>query len=81
MLQLGMSHSLEPYDVELHPLHSYQKNTGRRKIIFLLLLIIFGLIVVFIFKPRRHPPSTDISSDTVPSPDNFVPIHLYPRIP
>ncbi|KIY50352.1 t-SNARE, partial [Fistulina hepatica ATCC 64428] len=31
----------------------YQKNTGRRKCIFLLLLIIFGLILVLIFKPRR----------------------------
>ncbi|PPQ67290.1 hypothetical protein CVT25_005874 [Psilocybe cyanescens] len=31
----------------------YQKNTGRRKCIFLLLLIIFGLIVALIFKPRR----------------------------
>lgn len=33
----------------------YQKNTGRRSCIFLLLLIIFGLIIVLIFKPRRHP--------------------------
>ena len=32
----------------------YQKNTGRRACIFLLLLIIFGLILVLIFKPRRH---------------------------
>ncbi|KAH9485390.1 t-SNARE affecting a late Golgi compartment protein 2 [Psilocybe cubensis] len=31
----------------------YQKNTGRRKCIFLLLLIIFGLIIVLIFKPKR----------------------------
>lgn len=32
----------------------YQKNIGRRKCIFLLLLIIVGLILVLIFKPRRH---------------------------
>ena len=32
----------------------YQKNTGRRKCIFLLMLIILGLILVLIFKPRRH---------------------------
>ncbi|KAF8161099.1 syntaxin-like t-SNARE protein TLG2 [Crassisporium funariophilum] len=35
----------------------YQKNTGKRKCIFLLLLIIFGLIVVLIFKPKGHPSS------------------------
>lgn len=48
----------------------YQKNTGRRSCIFLLLLIIFGLIIVLIFKPRRHssptpqpPLSGDASGD------------------
>ena len=52
-----------------HP--RYQKNTGRRACIFLLLLIIFGLIIVLIFKPRRHassapsPPSVSaLSPDT-----------------
>ncbi|KAI0371034.1 t-SNARE [Pilatotrama ljubarskyi] len=39
---------------ELNVATKYQKNTGRRQCIFLLLLIIFGLIVVLIFKPRRH---------------------------
>ncbi|KAH9831259.1 t-SNARE [Rhodofomes roseus] len=39
---------------ELDTATRYQKNTGRRACIFLLLLIIFGLIVVLIFKPRRH---------------------------
>ncbi|KDR75888.1 hypothetical protein GALMADRAFT_248636 [Galerina marginata CBS 339.88] len=34
----------------------YQKNTGKRKCIFLLLLIIFGLVVVLIFKPKKHAP-------------------------
>ena len=38
-------------------LSRYQKNTGRRSCIFLLLLIIFGLIIVLIFKPRRHSPT------------------------
>lgn len=38
---------------ELEIATRYQKNTGRRKCIFLLLLIIFGLVVVLIFKPRR----------------------------
>ncbi|CAE6403676.1 unnamed protein product [Rhizoctonia solani] len=37
----------------------YQRNTGRRKCIFLLLLIIFGLILVLIFKPRKHSSSVD----------------------
>ncbi|KZT71032.1 t-SNARE, partial [Daedalea quercina L-15889] len=39
---------------ELDTATRYQKNTGRRACIFLLLLIIFGLIIVLIFKPRRH---------------------------
>jgi len=43
---------------ELNVATRYQKNTGRRSCIFLLLLIIFGLIIVLIFKPRRHPPSS-----------------------
>ncbi|KLO14297.1 t-SNARE, partial [Schizopora paradoxa] len=38
---------------DLDVAEKYQKNTGRRKCIFLLLLIIFGLIVTLIFKPRR----------------------------
>jgi len=49
---------------ELNVATKYQKNTGRRKIIFLLLLIIFGLIIVLIFKPRRHASDTDASSTT-----------------
>ncbi|KAI0298600.1 t-SNARE [Russula brevipes] len=47
---------------ELEIATRYQKNTGRRKCIFLLLLIIFGLVVVLIFKPRPHP------SAAVPTP-------------
>ncbi|TFK44709.1 t-SNARE [Crucibulum laeve] len=39
---------------ELNIATTYQKNTGRRKCIFLLLLIIFGLILVLVFKPRRR---------------------------
>jgi len=47
---------------ELDVATRYQKNTGRRKCIFLLLLIIFGLIVVLIFKPRRHPSAPPAAS-------------------
>ncbi|KAF8503069.1 t-SNARE [Gautieria morchelliformis] len=32
----------------------YQKNTGRRQCMFLLVLIILGLVLVLIFKPRRQ---------------------------
>jgi len=39
---------------ELDTATRYQKNTGRRKCIFLLILIIFGLILILIFKPRKH---------------------------
>ena len=54
--------------VALLSLFRYQKNTGRRSCIFLLLLIIFGLIIVLVFKPRRHssptiPPQPPLSGD------------------
>ncbi|KAH8107939.1 t-SNARE [Cristinia sonorae] len=51
---------------ELDMATRYQKNTGRRKCIFLLLLIIFGLILVLIFKPKRYhgPPSPTTEPDT-----------------
>ncbi|KAJ7193188.1 syntaxin-like t-SNARE protein TLG2 [Mycena haematopus] len=39
---------------ELKVATGYQKNTGRRQCIFLLLLVIMGLIAVLIFKPKRH---------------------------
>ncbi|KAJ6586940.1 syntaxin-like t-SNARE protein TLG2 [Mycena vulgaris] len=39
---------------ELKVATGYQKNTGRRQCIFLLLLIIFGLVVVLILKPKKH---------------------------
>ncbi|KAJ7462326.1 syntaxin-like t-SNARE protein TLG2 [Mycena galericulata] len=39
---------------ELNVATGYQKNTGRRQCIFLLLLIIFGLVVVLILKPKRR---------------------------
>lgn len=43
----------------------YQKNTGRRRCILLLVLIIFGLIIVLIYKPRgRSKPL----SEGIPSP-------------
>ncbi|KAI0063556.1 t-SNARE [Artomyces pyxidatus] len=56
----------------------YQKNTGRRKCIFLLLLIIFGLVVVLIFKPRRHaaPPTSPLPSDP---PGPILPVPGVPR--
>ncbi|KAF7315648.1 t-SNARE coiled-coil-like proteiny domain-containing protein [Mycena indigotica] len=38
---------------ELKVATGYQKNTGRRQLIFLLVLIIFGLIVVLILKPKK----------------------------
>lgn len=54
--------------VALVPLFRYQKNTGRRSCIFLLVLIIFGLIIVLVLKPRRHSsaaPQPPLSGDTV----------------
>lgn len=64
---------------ELNVATRYQKNTGRRKIIFLLLLIIFGLIMILIFKPRRS--STSGSPSTQGFTDNFVPRYVHARTP
>ncbi|KAG7098555.1 hypothetical protein E1B28_000489 [Marasmius oreades] len=47
---------------ELNTATRYQKSTGRRSCIFLLLLIIFGLIIAIIYKPRRHPKPESIPS-------------------
>ncbi|VDB95101.1 unnamed protein product [Peniophora sp. CBMAI 1063] len=64
---------------ELEIATRYQANTGRRKCIFLLILIIVGLVLVLIFKPRRHgtpsPPPSDLpTSDTnTPSADDSIP--------
>ncbi|OCH85808.1 t-SNARE [Obba rivulosa] len=60
---------------ELNAATRYQKNTGRRKWIFLLLLIIFGLILVLIFKPRRH------SAPAPPSPPDGVSASTAPATP
>jgi len=87
-----MSDAVQELDVATR----YQKNTGRRKCIFLLLLIIFGLILVLIFKPKRHhsvpPPSVDTSnpaspiagsplSSSTPSPALLERLILRPRRP
>ncbi|KAI0036883.1 t-SNARE [Vararia minispora EC-137] len=57
---------------ELQVATRYQKNTGRRKCIFLLLLIIFGLVLVLIFKPRNHgtlpPPPPPADDDAASGP-------------
>ncbi|KAI5123921.1 hypothetical protein M0805_006339 [Coniferiporia weirii] len=60
---------------ELNIAEGYQKNTGRRKCIFLLLLIIFGLIIVLIFKPRRHPDSVAAAAKA-PSLEQLPPLPL-----
>ncbi|KAF9268884.1 t-SNARE [Marasmius fiardii PR-910] len=52
---------------ELNIATRYQKNTGRRKCIFLLVLIILGLIIVIIYKPRRHSNSETIHTSAEPA--------------
>lgn len=42
------------YHADVDAANRYQRNTGRRTCIFLLLLIIFGLVIILIFKPRRQ---------------------------
>ncbi|KAG1775328.1 t-SNARE [Suillus placidus] len=66
---------------ELNHATRYQKNTGRRKLIFLLLLIIFGLIVVLIFKPRRSSLGSPPTQDSMTSTDTFVPHYFHARTP
>ncbi|KAL7418114.1 t-SNARE [Mrakia frigida] len=53
---------------ELEQATTYQKNTGRRKCIFLLMLICVGLVIVLIYKPRSH------SSPSTPPPTPPIPI-------
>lgn len=65
---------------ELNIATRYQRNTGRRKIIFLLLLIIFGLIIVLIFKPRRHRSALGDTSQRGSLPlSSFMPVYVRPR--
>ncbi|KAL5528472.1 TLG2 [Sanghuangporus sanghuang] len=65
---------------ELKFAEGYQRNTGRRKCILLLLLICFGLVVVLIFKPKRHAartapaPSPAVSADSKTGTDGLPPI-------
>ncbi|KAF9520318.1 hypothetical protein BS47DRAFT_1335923 [Hydnum rufescens UP504] len=47
---LHVQEAVKELDIAIH----YQRNTGRRKCIFLLVLIIVALVLVLIFKPRRH---------------------------
>lgn len=44
---------LDQANAELKVAQRYQRNTGRRSCIFLLILLIVGTILVIIFKPRR----------------------------
>ncbi|EJD42717.1 t-SNARE [Auricularia subglabra TFB-10046 SS5] len=44
---------LDHANAELKVAQRYQRNTGRRSCIFLLILLIVGTILVIIFKPRR----------------------------
>ena len=56
-------------------LRRYQANTGRRKCILLLVLIIVGLIIVLIYKPRGHSsPAPPV--ETPSSPDDGPEEHI-----
>ncbi|KJA19911.1 hypothetical protein HYPSUDRAFT_1093802 [Hypholoma sublateritium FD-334 SS-4] len=68
---------------ELTVATGYQKNTGRRKCIFLLLLIIVGLILVLVFKPKRHaaPPLPPVPSETAAPILRRSPKFMLPRPP
>lgn len=50
----SMSMNVKGADKELIKGSQYQKRTQKCKIIFLLSLIVFGLLLVLILKPRRH---------------------------
>ncbi|KAL5523752.1 hypothetical protein ACEPAG_7925 [Sanghuangporus baumii] len=75
---------------ELKIAEGYQRNTGRRKCILLLLLICFGLVVVLIFKPKRHaartapaasPASTSADSKTETDGLPPIPVDVTPLNP
>lgn len=51
---------------ELKVAKRYQSNTGKRKCILLLILIIVGLILVLIYKPRGSGGSGGDSGDSAP---------------
>lgn len=51
--------SMEAAVEELTVAKRYQSNTGKRRCILLLILIIVGLIIVLIYKPRRHSAPVD----------------------
>jgi len=46
---------------ELKVAENYQRRTGRRKCICFLLLVIVGLVIVLIYKPRGHTSKTETS--------------------
>lgn len=46
---------------ELKVAETYQRRTGRRKCICFLLLVIVGLVIVLIYKPRGRPSEVDTS--------------------
>lgn len=51
---------------EANKMVRYQSNTARRKCIFFLLLCIFALILILIYKPRSHPsPSSPAFSSSL----------------
>lgn len=56
--------SMEAAVEELTVAKRYQSNTGKRKCILLLILIIVGLIIVLIYKPRRHASPADPTPTT-----------------
>ncbi|TXT10615.1 hypothetical protein VHUM_02120 [Vanrija humicola] len=63
----AMEHAVD----ELKTAQRYQSNTGRRRCILLLILIIVGLVIVLIYKPRRHAAPEPVASGA-PDADNAV---------
>ncbi|KAL1408811.1 t-SNARE affecting a late Golgi compartment protein 2 [Vanrija albida] len=54
----AMEHAVD----ELKTAQRYQSNTGRRRCILLLILIIVGLVIVLVYKPRRHAAPEPVTS-------------------
>ncbi|ODQ64269.1 t-SNARE [Nadsonia fulvescens var. elongata DSM 6958] len=61
-------------DKELIKAGHYQKRTQKCKVIFLLTLVIFGLIIVLIVKPKHH----NFSSEPAPAPPPTDNIEVNP---
>lgn len=76
-----MYQSVKDADRELVKGERYQKRTTKCKIILLLSLIIIGLFIILIFRPRRHYVQAEPSQPVQPAPVPAQPAPAQPAQP